>query len=679
MWELIDRIEDQHPTSQYIPAQVANRPSYLFELIKYEYKRNNRIERFMNPVKSFPIDQSYINLAIVETKDQQEKEKKLRDSQHNDAIMEAFENIHGTKTPIDIKNIFKTCKDQTRNVLVFGRAGIGKSTFCQYIAYQWATGVIWQEYELIALIPLRSLTEDNYPILPAGTNYSLIDVLRKECFSFDQYLSEKDETQLQEQFHNSRILWLLDGYDEIAQNVPTHLKSLLNDQLLKTPHHIITSRPYMNTLSHFVQLEITGFTDDNISRYVKQFFEEIENEAQNSSAEDEKILSFFKRNRRIWGIAHIPINLELICSVWSNTDWATTKTMTMTTLYDEITEWVCRRYLIKQKGLSIEELKLKSKSDIYEDCKIELAFLESTCEALGRIGEKAATKETCEALGRICEKAATPDVIAALMIALGDTVSIVRERACVALCRMGERTPTPDVIAALVTALGDVNEWIRSNACKVLGRICEKAATPDVIAALIIALGDTDDIVRERACVALGQMGEKAATKEVIAALVTTLGDVNAWIRSNAYEALGRIGEIAPTHDVILVLLTALEDVNIWIRSNACKVLSRIGEKAATPNVIAALMIALGDTANIIRERACVALGQMGEKAATPDVIAALMSTMEDSSDIVRLKACEALGLVGVKAETKEEAAEMAGAQYTYRKNYGGVHGYKYR
>ncbi|CAF3846095.1 unnamed protein product [Adineta steineri] len=287
--------------------------------------------------------------------------------------MEAFENIHGTKTPVDIKDIFKTCKDKRRNVLVFGRAGIGKSTFCQFVAYQWATGIIWQEYELIALIPLRSLTEDNYPALPAGINYSLIDVLRKEYFSSDQYLSEKDETQLQEQFHNSRILWLLDGYDEIGQNVPTHIRRLLNDQLLKTPHHIITSRPYMNTLSHSVQMEITGFTDDNISKYVKQFFNQIGSETQNSSAEDEKILRFLKRNPRIWGIAHIPINLELICSVWSNTDWATTKTMTITMLYDALAEWICRRYLEKQRDTSTD---LLCENDVYEICKNELAFLE---------------------------------------------------------------------------------------------------------------------------------------------------------------------------------------------------------------------------------------------------------------------------------------------------------------
>ncbi|CAF0946904.1 unnamed protein product [Adineta steineri] len=370
--KLIYRIEDQPSTPHFISSQVADGPSYLLELIKYEYIRNSRIERFMNPAKSFPIEQSYINLAIVQTKDQQEKEKNLRDSQHNDAIIEAFENIHGTRTPIDVKDIFKICKDHTRNVLVFGRAGIGKSTFCRYIAYQWATGIIWQEYELIALIPLRSLTADRYPILPAGANYSLIDVLKKECFSFDPYLSEKDEKQLQEQFYNSRILWLLDGYDEIGQNVPTHIRRLLNDQLLKTPHHIITSRPYMNTLSHSVQLEITGFTDDNISKYLKQFFQDIENETHNSSAEDEKILRFLKRNPRIWGIAHIPINLELICSVWSNTDWATMETMTITMLYDKIIEWIFRRYLERQREISTD---LLCEKEVYQKCKSELAFL----------------------------------------------------------------------------------------------------------------------------------------------------------------------------------------------------------------------------------------------------------------------------------------------------------------
>ncbi|CAF3932643.1 unnamed protein product, partial [Rotaria sordida] len=125
--------------------------------------------------------------------------------------MGTFEQIYGSKTPIDVKDIFKTCKDQTRKVLVFGRAGIGKSTFCRYIAYQWATGAIWPEYELVVLIPLRSLTEYRYPI---DTIYSLVDIVEKEYVSYP-FLSENNKQLLQQELRENHILWLLDGYDEI--------------------------------------------------------------------------------------------------------------------------------------------------------------------------------------------------------------------------------------------------------------------------------------------------------------------------------------------------------------------------------------------------------------------------------------------------------------------------------
>ena len=339
--ELIDRIKDQSST-----AQPVDEPSYLFELIRFEYKRNNRIERIMNPATSVPIEQSYINLGIVEIKEQQKQEKKLLDAQYNDAIIGTFEQIYGTKTVVDVKDIFNKCKDQTKNILVLGRAGIGKSTFCQYIAYRWATGAIWSQYDILILIPLRSLTESRYPPLAPGTRYSLIDLVKKEHFGND--LSEKDDKLLREHFDKSKVLWLLDGYDEIVQNVPGHLQYLF-EQLLKTPYHIVTSRPYLTMLSYTVQLEITGFTDANIVEYVKQFFAQTEDTIHAPTVVDQKLLNFLKLNPNIWGIAHIPINLELICSIWSDTEWSETKALTMTALYDCITEWLCRRYLTKQK------------------------------------------------------------------------------------------------------------------------------------------------------------------------------------------------------------------------------------------------------------------------------------------------------------------------------------------
>jgi predicted NACHT family NTPase len=344
--------------------------NYLLDMVKQEYQRNSRIERLMNPSKSFPIEQSYINLAIVKAKEQQEKEKQLRDAQHGYAITCTFEEIYGSKTALDVKDIFETCKNHEKQVLVFGRAGIGKSTFCRYVAYQWAKGSYWPQYELLALIPLRRLTANLYPPLPSGQSYSLVDLVKKEVFQYD--LSEKDEILLKKQFDAKQTLWILDGFDEIIQNVPPHLESLF-EQLLNTPHHIVTSRPYLNTLSYNVQMEITGFTDKNIEAYVQQFFDQMKGDLDNTLIKSQTLLSFLKSKSSIWGVAHIPVNLELICSLWSNEGWLETKLLTMTTLYSTMTEWLCRRYLTAQ-DIRIQKI---SKNEVYRCCQKELAFLES--------------------------------------------------------------------------------------------------------------------------------------------------------------------------------------------------------------------------------------------------------------------------------------------------------------
>ncbi|CAF2246840.1 unnamed protein product, partial [Rotaria magnacalcarata] len=182
--ELIDQIEGQIAEKQNQRMQSIKEPSYLFELIKWDYKQNSRIERLMNPAESFPIEESYINLAIVDSKEQQGKEKNLRDANQHETIMGTFEDIYGVKTPVNVKDIFNTCKEAGKKALVFGRAGIGKSTFCRYVSHQWAKSALWPEYNSVVLISLRSLTKDRYPPLSSGS-YSLVDIVAKECFSRD--------------------------------------------------------------------------------------------------------------------------------------------------------------------------------------------------------------------------------------------------------------------------------------------------------------------------------------------------------------------------------------------------------------------------------------------------------------------------------------------------------------
>ncbi|CAF3444310.1 unnamed protein product [Rotaria socialis] len=307
--ELIDRIKNQPST----PAtESPPQPVKLFEEIRQKYLRENRIKRMVNEEKTFPIEQSYINLAIVDAKDQQEKEKKLKEQdqkmkereqqkdfnlekQHGE-IIGTYEEIYGHKTSIDVKNIFQQCKDQIKKVLILGRAGIGKSTFCQYVTYRWAKGELWSDYELLILIRLRKLTSSRYP---PGKKYSPINLLEKEYFPCED-LSAEQIQHFKELCKNHQVLWILDGYDEFAQNIPEQLEDVFK-HVREAQHNILTSRPYAIKSSYDVKLEITGFTNDNIVKYVEQFFDQITKEINNDSSETQKLLRLLKSNSSIWG------------------------------------------------------------------------------------------------------------------------------------------------------------------------------------------------------------------------------------------------------------------------------------------------------------------------------------------------------------------------------------------
>ncbi|CAF2098579.1 unnamed protein product [Rotaria magnacalcarata] len=351
--ELINRIKNQSSSSA---TESLPLPVKLFGEIRQKYLRENKIKRMVNEEKSFPIEQSYINLAVVEIKEQHEKEKKLKEQdqkakepekqqdfslekQHGE-ILSTYEEIYGVKTSIDVENILQQCKDQIKKVFVLGRAGIGKSTVCQYVTYRWAKGEIWSEYELVILIRLRRLTESRYP---PGKKYSVNHLLENEYFPCDE-LSRVQIKHFKELCNKGQVLWILDGYDEFAQNISEQLKDVF-DHVRETQHHILTSRPYAIKSSNDVKLEITGFTNDNIVKYVEQFFDQTMKEINTDSSEAQKLLRLLKSNSSIWGVAHIPVNLELICSLWSNNDWTETTVLTITVLYDNRIEWQCRRYL----------------------------------------------------------------------------------------------------------------------------------------------------------------------------------------------------------------------------------------------------------------------------------------------------------------------------------------------
>ena len=679
----------------------------LFERIKQKYQQNSRIERIMNPEKSFPIEQSYINLAIGKAKDQDEKEKRLRNTHDGDAVIDTFEVIYGVKTAVNVTCIFESCTKEKKQVLVFGRAGIGKSTFCRYIAYQWAKGTYWTQYKLVALIPLRRLTENRYS---RGVKYSLIDLVKREVLSNE--LSKDEEAIFEKQFDIQKTLWILDGYDEIVQNLPPHLECLL-DQLLKTPFHILTSRPYLITLPYDVQMEITGFTDENIEEYVQQFFNQMQDELCDTSINSERLLVFLKANRSIWGVAHIPVNLELICNVWSNNDISMTSDLSITELYTTMVEWLCRRYL-KANNIFTQTM---PRTEVFQHCHKELTFLEYLAfngMQNGNIIIRPKLLQNALAEARIVslyDKHVLNIGILKSFTKQGTGTQIQTDKdhyfvdlsfqeyfAASYLTNGLKKSPNDNIIDFIKNKKYHQRYELMFSFASALINDSESTEYSSLFWQAI--MGDPLDLVGIRHIQLVTSCLEATTDKSIVPQYTELLKWIAGCIKYNLHaeneiickymsHSLQKAQSVVCDEIIINVFIELLrhEDKNKQIsvlsfiskleisnplitlinsignlvksgnekvRAYACESLGRMGDKAATDEIISLLVNAIKDGNKFVRSNACFALGKMNEKAAIDEVISKLFCALEDSDENVRSNAYQALGKIGVRKRTNE-------------------------
>ncbi|CAF0866181.1 unnamed protein product, partial [Didymodactylos carnosus] len=713
--ELINRIKSQ-------PPPPATESSKLFEVIRDGYIRNSHIQRIMNEERCFPIEQSYINLAMVEAKEQQEKEKKLEQQekekhhqpQYSNETIGTFEEIYGTKTSTDVKDIFKKCKDQTKKILVLGRAGIGKSTFCRYVTCRWAKGEIWSEYELVVFIQLRVLTASRYP---PGPSYSLVDLVKKEYYT-NQAISKKEETILRAPLDKSKVLWLLNGYDEIAQNVPTHLEDVI-EQLINTTHHILTSRPYAITLSYDVKMEITGFTDDNIAKYVEQFFDQIKDTLTDDSSQSQKLLNFLKSNPNIWGVAHIPVNLELICSLWGDTDWSKMKTLTVTALYDKLIEWLCRRYLTKENS----KYGRITKKAVYARCHKELEFLESlafNAIECNTILLQPTLLQTTE-IETDCSLDNYPQLLNIGILKSYDhkptgsqieaekqhyfvhlsfqehfaarhlvkTLTSTKSQTAIQFIKNNKYNQRFALVFIFASGLLTQSEYKASmdafwsavqsepldlvglRHIKVLLECIDEIGDPlsfpqraeylhSIAHWLKICVSANHLIIADYLMQSMHRTTSLMSHPIIQNTFIKLLESQDEQTKLQTYITISKVTLLNPLQGLLSLLLAALGDEHDNVRNSVCKALGNVGKKSATNEVIDRLVNAIGD--ENLRHSACAALGNMGGKAATNEVIDRLVNTIGDVYDDVTYSACLALWNMGEKAATNEVIDRLVNA-----------------
>ena len=259
-----------------------------------------------------------------------------------------------TKEITNMTSIFTSHEDcqHPRIVLIEGEPGMGKTTYCQKLAYDWANKQDreWDEsfprVEVLLLLRCREIES------------SIWDAIE------DQILPEEVDPELKETFFRfvrenpAKVLLVLDGLDEAdPQNFDVYL-SLIQRKQLPGCHIVLTSRheagnkvrPYSDTL-----LEIVGFSRSDAKCFIRKYFRHAVQMGEklikvlwypyyvvdddDDDDDDQHIEGNFKE------LTKNPLNTLLLCVLFE--DLGGVLPNERTTLYLEIVLFVLRRYETK--------------------------------------------------------------------------------------------------------------------------------------------------------------------------------------------------------------------------------------------------------------------------------------------------------------------------------------------
>ena len=219
-------------------------------------------------------------------------------------------------------------------VIIQGVPGIGKSTFAWKFCRKWAKGKIYQQYDLVVLLRMRD------------TRVREATKLSNLFFSEDADFSN-EVAKAAVSNSGKGILLLMEGIDELpasclADGMP--LSNLLQGESLPLVTIIVTSRPWaVQTLEEKFedqisrQVEILGFTREDILRYISHAFTE---------EEKTEFLEYLRSHPQLESIMHIPLNAAFVVQIYKQfrrSQQAIPSTLTQ--LYTALVEGLLLRYI----------------------------------------------------------------------------------------------------------------------------------------------------------------------------------------------------------------------------------------------------------------------------------------------------------------------------------------------
>ena len=251
----------------------------------------------------------------------------------------------GTKTDsaVNILEIFKPHKEcsQPRKILIEGQPGMGKTTYCNKVAYDWAKNCkaedSFPDFQVVLLLKCRDINSD------------LWEAIDDQLLPRDMKKEEKEKFFTFVRDHQSKVLLVLDGLDELPTHKLPIYKEIIQGRMLPKCYLVVTARPKAGIKVREccdTLLEVEGFTKHDAESYIRRYFKTEQHLA-------ETLLDKLRTDASLEGLTANPLNAALLCLLCEDFQGDLPKGRTL--LYFEIVQCVLKRYRRKKELSETDE------------------------------------------------------------------------------------------------------------------------------------------------------------------------------------------------------------------------------------------------------------------------------------------------------------------------------------